>query len=422
MNSDNIPFSEDGRGYFTEERKMIRDTAREFTMREVLPTANKLDGPDGEIPMELRQKMADMGYFGIMIPEEYGGMGLGAFEYCLVAEQLARGWMSVASIMARGQGGWIRKAMTPEQQKKYLPRVVKGEFLNATSLSEPGTGSDLASISCRAEKDGGDWVLTGSKYWCTFADGADYLTIFARTAPPPSSKKRWMGISCFMIEKERGTLPKGIAGSPIPKIGYFGWQTYELSFDGYRTPASSLIGEEGMAFKLMAQGLETARAHTAARSIGLAQGALEDALAYAQERQQFGMPIGEFQAIRFKLATMATEVEAARQLLYSVCNSIDTGSRCDMEASMVKYFASEMAERVTSEALQVFGGAGYTKLHAVERYWRDARLTKIFEGTSEIQQRIISDNLLGKSKVDQMISERAFDQKWGGNTAMKAAE
>lgn len=349
-------------------------------------------------------------------------MGLGAFEYCLVAEQLARGWMSVASLMARGQGGWIRAAMTPEQQKEYLPKVVKGEFLNASSLSEPDTGSDLASISCRAERDGEGWVLTGSKYWCTFADGADYITVFARTAPPPSSAKRWMGISCFMIRKARGSLPEGVSGAPIPKIGYFGWRTYELSFDGYRLPADALIGEEGKAFLLMAKGLETARAHTAARSIGLAQGALEDALAYAQEREQFGMPISEFQAIRFKLASMATEVEAARQLLYSVCNAIDTGARCDKEASMVKYFASEMAERVTSEALQILGGAGYTKLHAVERHWRDARLTKIFEGTSEIQQRIISDKLLGKSRVDRMIADQAFEKKWGGAPEMKAAQ
>ncbi|MDF1856839.1 acyl-CoA dehydrogenase family protein [Pseudooceanicola sp.] len=406
-------YSRDGKGYFTEERIMIRDSARDFTMREVLPVANKLDGPDGEIPMDLRQKMADMGYFGITIPEEYGGLGLGAFEYCLVAEQLARGWMSVASIMARGQGGMIRRVMTEEQQKEYLPRVVRGEFLNASSLSEPGTGSDLASISCRAVRDGDDWVITGSKYWCTFADGADFMTVFARTAPPPNSSKRWMGISCFMIEKPRGELPKGVSGSNIPKIGYFGWNTLELSFDGCRVPAANLMGEEGMAFRIMAKGLETARAHTAARAIGLAQGGLEDALAYAQERQQFGRPIAEFQAIRFKLATMATEVEAARQLLYHVCNEIDQGRRCDKEASMVKYFATEMAERVTSEALQILGGAGYTKLHAVERYWRDARLTKIFEGTSEIQQRIISDNLLGKSEVDKWITETAFEKAWG---------
>ncbi len=414
MNAHDTPQAPDGRGYFTEERIMIRDTAREFTMREVLPVANELDGPEGIIPLELRRKMADMGYFGITIPEEYGGLGLGCFEYCLVAEQLARGWMSVASIMARGQGGMIRKAMTPEMQAKYLPRVVKGEFLNASSLSEPGTGSDLASISCRAVRDGDDWLITGAKYWCTFADGCDYLTVFARTSPPPSASKRWMGISCFMIEKPRGDLPGGCSGSKIPKIGYFGWNTLELSFDQCRVPGAALIGEEGKAFLIMASGLETARAHTAARAIGLAQGAVEDATAYMHERTQFGRPIAEFQALRFKLADMATQVEAARQLMYFVCNEIDQGRRCDKEASMVKYFASEMAERVTSDALQILGGAGYTTLHAVERYWRDARLTKIFEGTSQIQQRIISDNLLGgKSEVDKWIASEAYAKAWG---------
>ena len=402
--------SEDGRGYLTEQRILIRDAARAFTMKEVLPVANKLDGPDGIIPMELRQKMADMGYFGITIPEEYGGLGLGIFEYCLICEQLARGWMSVASIVARAQGGWIKNAMSEEKRRHYLPKVVRGEFLNATSLSEPDTGSDLASISCRAVRDGDEWVLTGNKYWCTFADGADYITVFARTSPPPASNKRWQGISCFLIEKERGTLPPGINGSPIPKIGYFGWKTWELAFDNFRLPADALIGKEGDGFVLMAKGLEGARAHTAARAIGLAQGALEDSIAYASERKQFGIPIAEYQAIRFKIATMATEIEAARQLLYFVCNEIDSGRRCDKEASMVKYFASEMAERVTSEALQILGGAGYTKLFPIERYWRDARLTKIFEGTSEIQQRIIANSLLGKSELETMISERAFEK------------
>lgn len=403
--------SEDGMGYMTEERRMIRDAARDFTMREVLPVANKLDGPDGEIPMDLRQKMADMGYFGIMIPEEYGGLGLGYFEYCLICEELARGWMSVASIVARAQGGWIKSAMSEEMRAKYLPRVVRGEFLNAAALSEADTGSDLASISCRAVRDGDEWVITGNKYWCTFADGADYLTLFARTAPPPSADKRWQGISCFLIEKERGSFPKGMTGSPIPKIGYFGWKTFELALDGLRVPAEGLIGEEGKAFLLMTKGLEGARAHTAARAIGLAQGALEDAIAYAGERKQFGMPIAEYQAIRFKIATMATEIEAARQLMYYVCGEIDRGRRCDKESSMVKYFASEMAERVTSEAMQIFGGAGYTKLFPVERYWRDARLTKIFEGTSEIQQRIIASTLLGKSEVEAMIAGRAYESQ-----------
>ena len=405
--------SGDGLGYFTEERRMIRDAARDFTMKEVLPVANQLDGPDGEIPMALRAKLADMGYFGITIPVEYGGLGLGAFEYCLICEQLARGWMSVASIVARAQGGWIKAHMSEAQRRKYLPRVVRGEFLNASALSEPDTGSDLASISCRARREGDEWVLTGNKYWCTFADGADYLTIFARTSAPPSSDKRWQGISCFLIEKPRGSFPPGMVGAPIPKIGYFGWKTFELALDGVRVPAENLIGEEGKAFLLMARGLETARAHTAARAIGLAQGGLEDAIAYAGQRRQFGMPIAEYQAIRFKIATMATEIEAARRLLYFVCGEIDQGRRCDTEASMVKYFASEMAERVTSEALQIHGGAGYTRLFAVERYWRDARLTRIFEGTSEIQQRIIANRLLGKSEVEAMIASRAFERSQG---------
>ena len=400
----------DGQGYMTEERRLIRDTAREFTMKEVLPVANRLDPQQGMIPMELRQKMADMGYFGIRVPEEYGGLGLGAFEYCLVAEQLARGWMSVASIMARGQAGWLRLGgSVGPQTADRMRRAARGEFLQAAALSEPGTGSDLASISCRAVREGDHWVITGSKYWCTFADGADYITVFARTSPPPSAEKRHLGISAFLIEKPRGSLPDNCHGAPIPKIGYFGWNTYELSFLGTRVPADALIGEEGKAFYLMTYGLETARAHTAARSIGLAQGALEDSIAYAKERKQFGMPITEFQAIRFKIATMATKIEAARQLLYYVCGEIDQKRRCDTEASMVKYFASEMAEEVTSEALQIHGGAGYTKLHAVERYWRDARLTKIFEGTSEIQQRIISDNLLGRSATDRRMIEQAFD-------------
>jgi acyl-CoA dehydrogenase len=382
--------------FMTEERVMMREVAREFTMNEVLPVANELDPVQGEIPGSLRDKLADMGYFGIRLPEEYGGSGLGCFEYCLIAEQLARGWMSVASLIARGNGTLMIDLLNEDQRRAILPRVARGEYLAAMSLSEPDTGSDLASISCRAERDGDEWVITGNKYWCTFADGADYIVLFARTAPPPDGKRRHLGISTFLIDKERGKLPDGVHGSDIPKIGYFGWKTWELAFDGFRLPLDAQIGEEGKAFYALAKGLDEARAHTAARSIGLAQGALEDATAYAQERMQFGKPIGEFQAIRFKLAHMASEIEAARQLLYFVCDRIDQGERCDKEASMVKYFASEMSERVTSEALQILGGAGYTKLHAVERYWRDARLTKIFEGTSEIQLRIISDHLLGK--------------------------
>jgi alkylation response protein AidB-like acyl-CoA dehydrogenase len=386
-------------GYLTEERRLIRDTAREFAMQEVLPLANRLDPEQGDMPRELLQKMADLGYFGITIPEEYGGLGLGCFEYCLVAEELSRAWMSVGSVIARGNTFMGSQLLTPEQKREVFPRVVKGEYLGALALSEPNAGSDLAGIACRAQRIGGTdggWSISGSKYWCTFADGADYIYVLVRTGSSIDPKRRHDGISAFMIDKPRGRLPEGVKGSPIPKIGYFGWKTWELAFDDCRVPASALIGPEGKAFAAFSRGLETYRAHTAARAIGLARGALEDAIAYARERVQFGHAIAEFQSIRFRLATMASEIEAARQLMYHVCTEIDSGRRCDTEAAMVKLFATEMSERVCSEALQIFGGAGYTKLHAVERYWRDARLTKIFEGTSEIQQRIISDSLLGR--------------------------
>lgn len=381
--------------YMTDERRMIQQAAREFTMREVLPLANKLDPVKGDIPPSLYEQLSEMGYFGITIAEEYGGLGLGAFEYCLVTEELARGWMSVASLIARGNGLFGVSEMTEAQRREYLPRVARGEWLGAYALSEPNAGSDIANIVCRARRDGDSYVINGTKYWCTFADGADYIMVLARTGEHDPARPH-AGISAFQIEKPRGTLPKNVNGTPIPKIGYHGWKTWELAFDDCRVAADKMVGEEGKAFYMIQNGLETARAHTAARSIGLARGALEDSIAYAKERNQFGKPIGDFQAIRFKIAHMATEIEAARQLMYHVCDAIDSGLRCDLEAGMVKYFASEMAERVTSEGMQIHGGAGYTTLFAAERYWRDARLTKIFEGTSEIQLRIISDKLLGR--------------------------
>ncbi|HBA34072.1 MAG TPA: acyl-CoA dehydrogenase [Gammaproteobacteria bacterium] len=386
--------------YMTEERQMIKDVAHQFSINEVLPVANKLDPEKGDIPAELRQKLADMGYFGITIPEEYGGMGLGCFEYCLITEELSRSWMSVASLIARGNGMIGAKTMSEEQKKIFLPKIATGELLAAASLSEPNAGSDVANVTCRAVRDGDDWLITGNKYWCTFADGSDYILVLTRTNPEVDPKAKHKGLTIFKVDKPRGESPKGVQGSPIPKIGYFGWKTWELYFDRVRVSNDNMIGEEGKAFYSMGDFLVTARAHTAARAIGLAQGALDDTLAYVKERAQFGRPIGDFQVTRFKLAKMATEIEAARQLNYSVCEKIDQGGRCDKEAGMSKYFASEMAERVTSEALQIFGGAGYTHLHAIERYWRDAKLTKIFEGTSEIQLRIISDHLLGKSKFD----------------------
>lgn len=380
--------------YLTEERLAIRDLARDFTAREVLPVANRLDPEKGDIPDELRQKMADIGFFGIMIGEEHGGLGLGVFEYCLVAEELARGWLSVSGLLARGNG--MGGGFTPDQEARLLPRVARGEWLGAYALSEAEAGSDVANISCRAVRDGDEWVVNGTKMWCTYADQADYLVLFARTDPVRDPDKPHRGISAFLVEKDRGVFPAGITGNPVRKIGYFGWQTWELSFDDFRLPASALLGEEGRGFYLAVSGLEVGRAHTAARAIGLARAALEDSIAYVATREQFGRPIGEFQYLRFEIARMAADIEAARQLMFSVATAIDSGRRCSLEAAMCKLVATEMAERVTSQGVQIHGGAGYTTDFQVERHWRDARLTRIFEGTSEIQMRIISDELLGR--------------------------
>ncbi len=382
-------------GYMTPEREMLRRIAREFTDKEVLPVANELDPKKETIPQSLIDRMGELGFFGIVIPEEYGGAGLGAFEYCLVAEELARGWMSVASIIARGNGFYRSIPFEGEERLKRIRLMAEGKYLGALAMSEPEVGSDISSITCRARVEDDHWVITGNKYWCTFADGANFIQVIARTEGDPA--KRHAALTGIGIEKPPGELPEGVTGSPIPKIGYHGWKTWELHFENVRVPITKRQREsKGQAFYGMTRGLQTARAHTAARSIGLAQGALEQAIAYSKERIQFRRPIADFQAIRFKIANMAAEVEAARQLNYSVCAKIDTGVSCAKEAAMVKYYAAEMSERVCSDALQVLAGAGYTTDYPVERYWRDARLTKIFEGTSEIMLKIVSDELLGK--------------------------
>ncbi len=382
-------------GYMTPEREMLRRIARDFTDKEVLPVANELDPKKETIPQSLIDQMGELGFFGIVIPEEYGGAGLGAFEYCLVAEELARGWMSVASIIARGNGFYRSIPFDGEERLKRIRLMAEGKYLGALAMSEPEVGSDISSITCRARIEDDHWVITGNKYWCTFADGANFIQVIARTEGDPA--KRHAALTGIGIEKPPGELPEGVTGSPIPKIGYHGWKTWELHFENVRVPITKQQREaKGQAFYGMTRGLQTARAHTAARSIGLAQGALEQAIAYSKERIQFRRPIADFQAIRFKIANMAAEVEAARQLNHSVCAKIDTGVSCAKEAAMVKYYAAEMSERVCSDALQVLAGAGYTTDYPVERYWRDARLTKIFEGTSEIMLKIVSDELLGK--------------------------
>src|SRR5580692_3381339 len=274
----------DTHGYLTPERIMMRDVARDFVREVVLPTANRLDPVKGDIPRELVDQMGELGFFGILIPEEYGGLGLGAFEYCLVAEELARGWMSVASIIARGNSFYRSIPGEGDELRRKIGLMAKGQYLGAAALSEPGTGSDLSSVSCRARREGDEWVITGNKYWCTFADGANFISVLCRIDDPGAPGGR-AGTVSVSVEKPRGELPKGVTGSPIPKIGYHGWKTWELRFEGVRAPVQAKHeGGEGRAFQATAASLGLARAHTAARSIGLAQAALDHASAYALER------------------------------------------------------------------------------------------------------------------------------------------
>ena len=343
----------------SEERRMIQEQAREFTLNEVLPVANKLDPEKGDIPMDLSDKMAELGYFGILIPEKYGGLGLGCFEYCLVTEELSRGWMSVASLIARGNL-LIGSHMMSEEQKRPLPAAhgqgrVSGRLLDVRAQRRTPTSPTSPAAPRRTATS---WLITGNKYWCTFADGADFLIIIARTSDAPTGKRAISASPCSSLEKKRGTAAaRAATARRSPRSATSAGRPTSSPSTTSASPAANMIGEEGQAFYYATSGLETARAHTAARAIGLAQGALDDSIKYAGDRQQFGGSIADFQAIRFKIAEMATQIEAARQLNYFVCEQIDTGQRCDKEASMVKLFASEMAERVCSEGIQIHGGA-----------------------------------------------------------------
>lgn len=374
-----------------EEHQMLRDETRRFVKNEVLPEARERDPEKKEMSTELVDQLRELGFFGILIDEEYGGLGLDLKAYAVIAEELSRGWLSVGSIIARGQS---LPGATDEQKKEYLPKMASGEMLKSIAISEPDAGSDVSNMRTQAKRDGNEYVLNGQKMWCTFAKGSDFILTYAVTDPDAEPAHR--GISGFIVEKPAGTFDRdGLSGSSIDKIGYHGWKTWEVNFDDVRVSADKLVGgEEGNGFYQIMEFFEEGRVHTAARSVGLARGALEDSVEYAQEREQFDEAISEFQAIRFKLSEMATEVEAARALTLLVANAVDAGEGAGAEAAMAKLFASEVAENVASEGIQIHGGYGYTTEFDVERYWRDARLTRIFEGTSEIQKRIIADQLL----------------------------
>ena len=386
-------------------RIKLQMEARAFARDIVLPVADKLDPQKAEMPKSLIDQMAAKGWFGITIPAEYGGMGLGVFEYCLVSEELSRAWLSVGSILARGQGLGTQ-TIDDARRLELVRRSAQGKWIGALALSEPTAGSDLAAVQTRAIREGDHWLLSGTKRWAGFALAANFIEVLARTREPKQGEPRSAGLETFLVVKQPGTFPDGMTGHVIDKIGYHGFLTWHLELDGVRVPEgdrlTGLYGDEGAdadlgGFAAVQRGLNIARVHTAARAVGVARAALEDTWAYLQEREQFGHPIGEFQALRFALADMAADVAQARAFWQQVAHLLDQGEAAESESAQVKLLATEMAVRVTNQAMQLHGGNGYTTERRIERYWRDARLTTIFEGTSEIQRRIISDRMLPKA-------------------------
>lgn len=383
----------------TPARQALQLQARAFARDEVLPVANELDPVKGVIPPALLARIGELGYFGITIDRAHGGLGLGAFEYCMVAEELARAWMSVASIIARAQGLGTGLRDTDEQER-LLRLSAQGAWIGAIALSEPHAGSDLASVQTRAVRHGDEWVVTGRKRWCGNAKAADFIQVLARTRDPVEGESRSAGLETLLLTKPRDEWVTGLTGEPIDKIGYHGFLTWDLEFADVRIPVDNVVtsGEQEGGFGGVGAWLDIARVHTAARAVGVAQAAVEDCTLYLQEREQFGHPIGDFQALRFTLADMASEVEQSRALYRQVAHLLDSGIDCTRQAAMAKLRATEMAAVVTAQAMQLHGGNGYTTERQVERHWRDARLTTIFEGTSEIQRKIISDAMLPRAQ------------------------
>jgi (2S)-methylsuccinyl-CoA dehydrogenase len=381
----------------TPEHEEIRRSVRDFVEAEVKPIANDLDRENKEIPERILKKMAELGYFGVIFPAEEGGLGLDYIAMAIVTEELSRGWLSVGSVMTRNiiTGTLISANGTAEQKKRYMSKIARGDILTAAAFTEPDAGSDTASFKTRAVRKGDGYLIQGSKMWCTFANRAQMLTVMTRTDPDVS--KRHRGLSLILFEKEPGDdfMPPQLTGSAIPTIGYHGMRSYALQFDEAYAPAENLIGgQEGRGFYQLMSSYEAARVQTAARAVGVAQAAFECAVKYAKQRTQFGQPIGDFQVIRHKLAHMAVEIEAGRQLCYYAASQKDTGKRSDYEAGLAKAFGAEMAERVTREAMQIHGGYGYSMEFEAQRFWRDARVLSIFEGTSEIQYDVIGRRIM----------------------------
>jgi alkylation response protein AidB-like acyl-CoA dehydrogenase len=393
----------------TDEQRAITEMVRQFADEQIIPTAEHYDHED-EFPEPIVEQMKELGLFGVTIPEEYGGMGLDLTTYAMIVEELSRGWISISGIVNTHFIGsyLLMKFGTDDQKQKYLPRMATGELRAAFSLSEPELGSDVAAIKTSAKQTpDGDYEINGTKMWVTNGLRAGLVFVLVRTDPSAEPKHR--GLTCFIAEKEPGVAENTgeYAGFNVPpqikKMGYKGVESTELVFDGYRTPADSILGGEAAGlnrgFPQMMDALELGRVNVAARGVGLAQRALELALRYSQERRAFGKPIAQHQAIQFKLADMATQVEAARLLTRRAARMKDAGERSDIEAGMAKLFASEAGRFCAEESLRIHGGYGYSKEYEIERIYRDAPLLLIGEGTSEIQRMVIGRKLLERHKI-----------------------
>jgi alkylation response protein AidB-like acyl-CoA dehydrogenase len=378
-----------------EVREEIVATVRRFVEREVLPVASELEHRN-EYPHALVGRMKELGLFGATIPPEYGGLGLDVTTYAMVVEELCRGWMSLSGVLNTHLmlGYMLRMHGTEEQKQRYLPAMARGEHRGALCLTEPHAGSDVQRIRTTAVRQGDMYVLNGSKMFITNARYGTLYAIAAKTdkdADPP-----YRGISMFVGEKGPGLT----VSRDIDKLGYKGIETCEVNLEDYQVPVANLIGgTEGQGFLQVMNGLEVGRVNIAARAVGVAKAAFEHAIRYAQQRETFGKPIAEHQAIQLKLADMATKIEAARLLTYQAAEKKDRGERCDVEAGMAKLFASETCLEVATEAMRILGGYGYTKEFPVERYYRDAPLMIIGEGTNEIQRLVIARQLLQRYKI-----------------------
>jgi len=380
----------------TEARSQIVALVRQFVRRDVEPVAGSYDNED-IYPAQLVEKMREMGLFGITIPEEYGGLGLDYTTFAMIFEELSKGWMSISGPIGTHHlmAYIIASFGTEEQKQRFLPRMAVGELKGGLALTESETGSDVQNIQTRATKDGEEYVISGSKMFITNAEHGDAFAVMAKTDPDADPPHH--GISCFIVEKPSTGLS---VGRHLDKLGYRGIDTGELLFSECRVPTENLVGgEEGVGFRQLMSGLETGRINIAARAVGVATAAFEAAIDYAQRREAFGVPIAQHQAIQIKLADMATKIRAARLLTYDAAAKKDAGERVDLEAGMAKLFASEVCGEVTLEAMRVHGGYGYIKEFPVERYYRDAPLMIIGEGTNEIQKLIVARRLLEQYRI-----------------------